>query len=87
MAYPDQTATGATREGIERAGDVTSNIAQKAGDAAKQVSHDVSDAVGHAADIAHHQLDSMSVYVRKNPLQATAIAAGVGFMFALIARR
>lgn len=87
MAYPNQTTTGAARDEIERAGDATSNMARKAGDAAKQVSHDVSDAVGHAADIAHHQLDSMTVYVRKNPLQATAIAAGVGFMFALIARR
>ena len=87
MAYPNQSTTSATREGIERAGDATSSMAQKAGETAKQVSHDVSDAVGHAADMAHHQLDSMSIYVRKNPLQATAIAAGVGFVFALIARR
>ena len=87
MAYPNQSTTAAARDGIERAGDATSSFAQKAGDTAKQVSNDVSDAVGNAAELAHHQLDSMTAYVKKNPLQATAIAAGVGFVFALIARR
>ena len=79
--------TSATRDGVERAGDAAATMAQKAGETAKQVSSDVSEAVGQAADMAHHQLDAMTVYVRKNPLQATAIAAGVGFLFALIARR
>ena len=77
MAYPNQSTVG-TRETIERAGDATSSLAQKAGDTAKSVSRDVSDAVGQAADIAHDQLDNMTKYVRKNPLQATAIAAGIG---------
>lgn len=76
MAYPDQSAK-----------DSASDAARTASDTAKQVGRDVSNAVGQAADIAHDQLDSMTSYVRKNPLQATAIAAGVGFVFALIARR
>ena len=85
MAYPNQSTT--TRETIERGGDATSSLAQKAGDTAKSVSRDVSDAFGQAADVAHDQLDTMTKYVRKNPLQATAIAAGIGFVFALIAQR
>ena len=87
MTYSSQSSTGAARDTIERAGEATSSAAQRAGDAAKTMSKDVSDAVGHAADIAHDQLDSMTAYVRKNPLQSTAIAAAVGFVFALIARR
>ena len=87
MAYPNQSTSNTARDNIERAGDATSSAAQKAGDVAKSVSRDVSDAVGQAADMAHEQLDSMTKYVRKNPLQSTAIAAAVGFVFALIARR
>ena len=87
MAYANQTGANATRDGIERAGDKAASAAQKVGDIAQSVSHDVSDAVGQAANMAHDQLDAMTAYVRKNPLQATAIAAGVGFVFALIARR
>ena len=84
MAYPNQSAASAAHDGVA---DATASVAQKTGDAAKQMSREVSDAACHAADVAHHQLDSMTAYVRKNPLQATAIAAGVGFVFALIARR
>ena len=76
MAYPNQSAQ-----------DTASDVGRAASDTAKQVGRDVSNAMGQAADIAHDQLDSMTSYVRKNPLQATAIAAGVGFVFALIARR
>ena len=87
MAYSNPTATSTARDTIERAGDATSSAAQRAGDAAKTVSKEVSDAVGHASDMAQGQLDSMTAYVRRNPLQSTAIAASVGFVFALIARR
>ncbi len=33
------------------------------------------------------QLDNLSSSIRSNPLQAAAIAAGIGFLFAVIARR
>lgn len=87
MAYSNPSATRTAEDTIERAGDYASSAAQKAGDAAKSASKDLSNAVEHAAGMAHEQLDSMTAYVRKNPLQSTAIAAGVGFIFALIARR
>lgn len=80
QSYPGQSTTAQTRETIERAGDTAASTA-------KAVGRDVSSAVGQAADMAQEQLDGMSAYVRKNPLQATAIAAGVGFVFALLARR
>jgi ElaB/YqjD/DUF883 family membrane-anchored ribosome-binding protein len=80
QSYPGQSTTSQTRDTIERAG-------ESAASTAKSVGRDVSSAVGQAADMAQEQLDGMTSYVRKNPLQATAIAAGVGFVFALIARR
>jgi ElaB/YqjD/DUF883 family membrane-anchored ribosome-binding protein len=87
MAYTNQTTGAAARDTVERAGDTAAAAASRAGDAAKNVSRDVSAAVGQAADMAHDQLDAMTAYVRRNPLQSTAIAAGVGFVFALLARR
>ncbi len=33
------------------------------------------------------QLDNLSSSIRSKPLQAAAIAAGIGFLFAVIARR
>jgi len=80
QTYPGQSATSQTRETIDRATDAAASTA-------KSVGRDVSSAVGQAAEIAQEQIDGMSAYVRKHPLQATAIAAGVGFMFALLARR
>ena len=80
QTYPGQSASSQARDTIERAGD-------NAAATAKNVGRDVSSAVGQAADMAQEQLDGMSKYVRKNPLQATAVAAAVGFVFALIARR
>ena len=79
MTYAVDAKTTA-RESIEHVGDVASK-------AAKTASHDMSVAVGNAADMATHQLDAMAGYVRRNPLQSTAIAAAVGFIVALIARR
>ncbi len=80
QTYPGQSASSQARDTIERAGETAASTA-------KTVGRDVSSAVGQAADMAQEQLDGMTRYVRKNPLQATAIAAGVGFVFALIARR
>lgn len=45
-------------------------------DAARAAASDVVDAVN----------DNMALAIRRNPLQAVAIAAGVGFILALIVR-
>ena len=42
--------------------------------------------VKEVAETARDQYDSMLMAIRRSPLQAVAIAAGVGFIMALIAR-
>ena len=42
--------------------------------------------VQEAKTVALDQYDIMVRSIRRNPLQAVALAAGVGFIFALIAR-
>ena len=43
--------------------------------------------VQEAKAVVQDQYDNMLRSIRTNPLQAVAIAAGVGFILALIARR
>jgi ElaB/YqjD/DUF883 family membrane-anchored ribosome-binding protein len=38
------------------------------------------------AETAQNQYDSMLTAIRRSPIQAVAVAAGVGFILALIAR-
>jgi len=47
----------------------------------------VSFAVDEAQALAHDQYDKLIVSIRRNPLQAAAIAAGIGFVLAVLARR
>ncbi len=86
MSYQGSTSAQA-RDTMEKAGDNLSSAAQAAADKTKSITHDVAEAVGQAGDMAQERLDAMATYVRRNPLQSTAIAAAVGFAFALIARR
>jgi ElaB/YqjD/DUF883 family membrane-anchored ribosome-binding protein len=39
------------------------------------------------ADAARDQYDNMLIAIRRSPLQGVAIAAGIGFVLALLARR
>ncbi len=43
--------------------------------------------VKEVTDAARDQYDNLMEAIRRNPLQAAAIAAGIGFIFALLARR
>jgi len=47
----------------------------------------VQDSAGEARDAARRSAGDIEVAVRKNPLQAALIAAGVGFAIGLMARR
>lgn len=47
----------------------------------------LSEAAGQAQQAAQAQLDRLADAIRQRPLQATGIAAGVGFVLALLARR
>jgi ElaB/YqjD/DUF883 family membrane-anchored ribosome-binding protein len=40
-----------------------------------------------AQDFAQDQYDKLTTSIRRNPLQAAGIAAGIGFVLALLARR
>ena len=44
-------------------------------------------AVDQAQTMAQGQYDKLTASIRRNPLQAAGIAAGVGFVLALLARR
>ncbi len=86
MAYASEIKHK-TRDTIEDAGDAAKAGATSAGESMKAMSRDVSHAVETATEVAQEKIDTMAAYVKRNPLQATAIAAGVGFVFALLARR
>ncbi len=43
--------------------------------------------VEQAQALAQEQYDKLAASIRRNPLQAAGIAAGVGFVLALLARR
>lgn len=47
----------------------------------------ISDTVEQAQALAQEQYDKLTVAIRRNPLQAAGIAAGIGFVVALLARR
>jgi ElaB/YqjD/DUF883 family membrane-anchored ribosome-binding protein len=47
----------------------------------------ISSAVDQAQTMAQDQYDKLTASIRRNPLQAASIAAGVGFVLALLARR
>jgi len=47
----------------------------------------ISSAVDSAQTLAQDQYDKLTASIRRNPLQAAGIAAGIGFLLALLARR
>ncbi len=47
----------------------------------------VTSAIDSAQELAREQYDNLTLAIRRNPLQAAAIAAGIGFVLALLARR
>jgi ElaB/YqjD/DUF883 family membrane-anchored ribosome-binding protein len=46
-----------------------------------------SDTVDQAQAMAQDQYDKLVLNIKRNPLQAAGIAAGIGFVLALLARR
>ncbi len=57
------------------------------GDPAGAAHGDASFADVEAQTLAQDQYDKLIVSIRRNPLQAAAIAAGIGFVLAVLARR
>jgi ElaB/YqjD/DUF883 family membrane-anchored ribosome-binding protein len=88
MSYSSTDNVKSTaRDAMKDVGDAASRAATSAQAQAKSMGRDMADTAESLGDMAQDRIDGMANYVRRNPLQATAIAAGVGFVFALLARR
>jgi len=57
------------------------------GDMANAAQNKIAETVDEAKALAQDQYDKLLASIRRNPLQAAGIAAGVGFVIALLARR
>jgi ElaB/YqjD/DUF883 family membrane-anchored ribosome-binding protein len=68
-----------TRPGASAAG--------TASDLANAAQDKISETVDQAQALAQDQYDKLTATIRRNPLQAAGIAAGIGFVLALMARR
>jgi ElaB/YqjD/DUF883 family membrane-anchored ribosome-binding protein len=61
---------------------------QSANNAVDNTAQDrINSTVDQAQAMAQDQYDKLTASIRRNPLQAAGIAAGVGFVLALLARR
>lgn len=67
--------------------DIQRTAVNEASDAASAVADDVSAAAGRLHEQANAQIDRLSQSIRNKPIQSAAIAAGLGFLFAVVARR
>lgn len=65
----------------------TESLERHARDLASHAQDKFQDTVEQAQTIAQEQYDKLSSSIRRNPLQAAGIAAGIGFVLALLARR
>lgn len=65
----------------------TGPVERQARDLANAAQDKFNDTVEQAQDFAQEQYDKLAANIRRNPLQAAGIAAGIGFVLALLARR
>jgi ElaB/YqjD/DUF883 family membrane-anchored ribosome-binding protein len=64
-----------------------SSTARAATDLASSAQDKFNETVEQAQNLAQEQYDRLEASIRRNPLQAAGIAAGIGFVLALLARR
>jgi ElaB/YqjD/DUF883 family membrane-anchored ribosome-binding protein len=75
---PNRTGTGSS---------TASSVERQARDMANAAGEKISDTDEQAQALAQDQYDKLTASIRRNPLQAAGIAAGIGFVLALLARR
>lgn len=68
-------------------GTAGNSTARAVNDLANTAQDKFNDTVEQAQTLAQEQYDKLAASIRRNPLQAAGIAAGVGFVLALLARR
>lgn len=78
--FDGQSTTMTTGISVPSAKSNLATIGNAAGDQLAEVA-------GQAQQAAQVQFDKLADSIRQRPLQATGIAAGVGFVLALLARR
>ena len=64
-----------------------SSTAGAVSDLASTAQDTFNETVEQVQNLAQEQYDKLEASIRRNPLQAAAIAAGIGFVLALLARR
>jgi ElaB/YqjD/DUF883 family membrane-anchored ribosome-binding protein len=69
------------------AGNTASGASRQVNDLANTAQDKFNDTVEQAQALAQEQYDKLAASIRRNPLQAAGIAAGIGFVLALLARR
>jgi ElaB/YqjD/DUF883 family membrane-anchored ribosome-binding protein len=68
-------------------GRTTSQTERQVRDVANAAQDKFNETVDQAQTLAQEQYDRLAAGIRRNPLQAAGIAAGIGFVLALLARR
>jgi len=63
------------------------SAASTASDLANAAQDKISETVDQAQALTQDQYDKLVATIRRNPLQAAGVAAGIGFVLALLARR
>ena len=84
MAFPSSSRSDPSRTS---ASDVGDNVAALRTDIANLAESVKRLAAEQVQDKAKETLGDVEAAIRRNPLQAAAIAAGIGFVLALLARR
>jgi ElaB/YqjD/DUF883 family membrane-anchored ribosome-binding protein len=65
----------------------TTSAGRQVNDLTNTAQDKFNETVEQAQALAQEQYDKLAASIRRNPLQAAGIAAGIGFVLALLARR
>ncbi len=63
------------------------SVKETAAGIAGAASAQIADAAGQVQHAAQQQIDNLAEAIRNKPIQAAGIAAGIGFLLAMLARR
>jgi len=83
MTAMNERFDGAAKAAGTTAQDVRASVSSMANAAGEELSH----VAGQAQQVAHEQFDRLADTIRRKPIQSTGIAAGIGFLLAMLARR
>ena len=81
---PQSASYSSTAQNAEDRLDEVKENAQKTAQEALRQGHEL---VGQAQDAASDAITGLEARIRRNPIQSALIAAGAGFVLALLARR